>query len=259
MIILLHSSKSMRQPQPQQAVTQPQLLDKAIDLHAYLKTLSTKGLTKAMHISPSLAIKVHQQIVEWNSNPKQQSLAIDSFVGDIYSGLRANDLTATDRNYAQEHLVILSGLYGLLRPFDGVRPYRLEMAYRFPRPPFNNLYTFWGSNLAKVLPSDEVIINTSSHEYTEAILPHLTNKTIITPSFLTINPSTMQPTQVIVHTKMARGALARWLITGHAQDISLINQFSDLGYRYEQQHSTPTQPVFICKQFGGIGLSQRLL
>jgi len=131
MIILLHSSKSMRAPATKRPYRAPQLLDKAIELDAYLKTLSPATLARAMKLSKPLARKTHQLIADWNADETRQSLAIDSFMGDIYSGLQAHELSQSDRDYADQVLYILSGLYGVLRPYDGIRPYRCEMGYRF--------------------------------------------------------------------------------------------------------------------------------
>ncbi|GHO47710.1 hypothetical protein KSX_58730 [Ktedonospora formicarum] len=124
---------------------EPLLLEKARRLDTYLKTLSPLQLTKIMSISPALAEKTHALIAAWAAKPEDQSLAVDSFVGDIYSGLHANDLSPADRDYADQTLRILSGLYGILRPYDGICPYRLEMGYTLPDPAFARLPIYWGS------------------------------------------------------------------------------------------------------------------
>ncbi len=139
--VLIHSSKTMRSPVAVSPVTTPQLIDKAKPLAAYLQTLTAAQLQSAMHISETLSHKVRGTLALWNTDPNQQSLAVDSFVGDIYSGLRAGALSNADRDYAQQSLRILSGLYGILRPYDGVCPYRLEMGYKLPDQPFGNLRT----------------------------------------------------------------------------------------------------------------------
>src|SRR5688500_12158910 len=160
--ILLHSSKTMRQA-PASRLTAPHLIKKASKLGNYLKTLTPTQLEKAMHISPKLALETYQHLQKWTNQP--QSIAIDSFVGDIYSGLQARDLTPEDRAYANKTLFILSGLYGAVRPLDGISTYRCEMAYKFPDEPFCNLYKYWGSDIAAQLPEQGAIINTSSAEY----------------------------------------------------------------------------------------------
>jgi len=248
----------MRAPLPAAPATTPVLLHKTTPLAQYLQTLTVDQLQAAMHVSGPLASKVHSTFADWNTKPDQQSLAVDSFVGDIYSGLRASTLSQADRDYAQQHLRILSGLYGILRPYDGVRPYRLEMGYKLPDQPFSNLYTYWGQDIANTLPEAGLIVNLSAVEYTKTVLPYVDADRVIAPRFLTVNPKTGNPSQVIVHTKIARGAFARWLMTSRITDREKMVQFTDLNYRYDASLSTPAEPTFVCKDFGGIGLSMRL-
>jgi cytoplasmic iron level regulating protein YaaA (DUF328/UPF0246 family) len=259
MIILLHSSKTMRQPAAPPAVThKPQLLSRATQLASYLQTLSDSQIAATMHISAKLAAATQARIAAWNTVPAKQSLAIDSFVGDIYSGLQASDLSADDRDYADTTLRILSGLYGILRPYDGICPYRLEMGYRLPDQPYTNLYNYWGRAIAGCLPSTGPIINVSSLEYTKTITPFVDPDRVITPQFLTLDPKTGQPTFVVVHAKIARGAYARWLITSRTTNPADLTAFSDIGYLYDTAQSTAAQPTFVCETFLGKGLSMRL-
>jgi uncharacterized protein len=256
--VLIHSSKTMRSPLGTAPATTPLLIDKAKPLAAYLQTLTGQQLQTAMGISDSLTGKVHDTLIAWNADSDQQFLAVDSFVGDIYSGLRASTLDTADRDYAQQSLRILSGLYGILRPYDGVRPYRLEMGYKLPDQPFDNLYTYWGSDIANTLPSAGLVVNLSAVEYTKTVLPFIDPARVISPRFLTIDAKTGEPRQVIVHTKIARGAFARWLMISRVTLPSEMLQFNDLGYRYDATLSTRSEPTFVCKAFGGIGLSMRL-
>lgn len=259
MIILLHSSKTMRHPAPAAGATvrRPQLLAQAKLLHAHAAGLSVEQIAKVMHVSPALAAKTQAQIAGWHSEPARQSLALDSFVGDIYSGLRAGGLSPADRDYADTTLRILSGLYGILRPYDGICPYRLEMGYTLPAP-IGSLYSFWGRTIADCLPADGLIINTSSVEYATTITPYVDAARIITPRFLTVDPHTQEPAFVVVHAKIARGAFARWLIVNRATNAAELLRFTDLGYSFEPAMSTPGEPVFVCREFGGKGLSVRL-
>lgn len=248
----------MRSPRAAVPATTPLLIDKTKPLAAYLQTLTAAQLQTTMHISAPLSVKVYDALAAWNAEPDQQSLSIDSFVGDIYSGLRASSLSKDDRDYAQQTLCILSGLYGVLRPYDGVRPYRLEMGYRLPDQPFSNLYEFWGADIAATLPKEGSVINLSAAEYTKTVMPYLDAARVVAPRFLTLDPKTGEPKQVIVHTKIARGAFARWLMMSRVTSPSDLMQFNDLNYRYDAALSTPAEPTFVCKTFGGIGLSMRL-
>jgi cytoplasmic iron level regulating protein YaaA (DUF328/UPF0246 family) len=238
---------------------QPQLIEKAQELDTYLKTLSPKQLSKCMHLSPALAEKTHELIQMWTADPKSQSMAIDTFLGDIYSGLHAGDLSAKDREYADKTLIILSGLYGCIRPFDGIYPYRLEMGYKLPSKRYANLYKFWGEEIAKSVPPTGNIVNLSAVEYSQTITPFVDPSRVITPHFMTASPKTGEPTFVVVHAKIARGAFARFLITERIEDTKDLSNFSDLGYELNKQLSTEDKPVFVCQEFGGKGRSIRLL
>ena len=240
------------------ALAQPELLGKAIQLDAYLKTLSPLALGKAMNLSPALASKTHTLITGWTAKPSNQRPTIDSFLGDIYSGIQISSWTTSDREYADKTLRILSGLYGILKPLDGICPYRLEMGYKLPKKSYANLYHYWGKAIAATLPASGPIINLAAVEYSKTVTPFVEAERVIAPSFLTISPKTGQPTFVTVHAKIARGAFARWLIINRINKISDLPKFSDIGYRYDKQLSTLHVPVFVCKEFGGIGLSMRL-
>ncbi len=258
--ILLHSSKTMRPAEkldvPYQA---PRLLDKTIELAEYLRRLSVKDIESSMQLSPAMAEKTHHLLSNWSANPDTLRPAIDAFLGDIYSGLQVPTFSPADRTYANKHLFILSGLYGVLRAHDSIHPYRLEMGYKLPDEPYKSLYKFWGDAIAKQLPASSTIINLSAVEYTKAVFPYLPkSQQIITPKFLTVSPKTGEPAFVTVHAKVARGAFARWLIQNQINTPADIIKFSDIGYAYDKATSTPEQPVFVCKEFGGIGLSVRL-
>jgi len=259
MIVLLHSSKTMRDrsTEPHVPLRAPQLVAQATQIDAYLKTLSAQELATSMHLSPALAQKTHELIEAWNTDPARQTPAIDAFIGDIYSGLRANDFTADERSYADKTLYILSGQYGVLRALDGIFPYRLEMGYKLPAPEFKNLYKFWGDAIARCLPETGTIVNASSAEYMQTVLPFVDQARVVTPQFLTVDPKTHQPAFKVVHAKIARGAFARWMIKTRVQTAAELTGFDDLGYRYDPALSTPAQPTFVCQTFEGKGLSMK--
>lgn len=256
--ILLHSSKTMRyadsNDKPYQA---PQLLLRAELLANYLSTLSLTQIEDCMNVSRRKAETVQFYCQYWSSHPQKQQPAIDAFLGDIYSGLQVQTFNSDDRVYANEHLIILSGLYGGLKALDSVDSYRLEMGYGLPDKRYSNLYRFWGDSIAELIPRVNVVINLSAVEYTKAVLPYIKNR-VITPKFMTVSPKTGEPTFVTVHAKIARGAFAHWLITNRISDTERLPEFQELGYQYDDTISTPEQPVFICQQFKGLGLSVRL-
>lgn len=236
----------------------PEFIEEAKILDEHLKKLDQESITNIMKISPNLAKTTQDKIKEWSSEGSKQTSAVDTFVGDIYSGLQVVNWTNSDKEYAQNNLRIISGLYGILKPYDGVKPYRLEMGYPLKFEKYKNLYEFWGKKLAQSLPNDDIIINLSAEEYTKTILSYVDQERVISPRFLTINPKTKEPTFVVVHAKIARGSFANWLIKQKADNQTDLTKFNDLGYRYYKSLSSPNQPVYICESFGGIGLSVRL-
>ncbi len=260
MVVLIHTSKTMRsQPPAARPTTVPALLDRAVELQEYMRTLTPRRLATVMELSPSLADKVHQQIAAWTADPEAQWPAVESFLGDIYSGLQVTGFSAADRTYAGRHLRILSGLYGILRPYDGISPYRLEMGYRLPEKRYANLYRFWGSSVAEQLPASGPIVNLAAAEYSKVVLDHVSPHRVITPRFLTVNPKTGVPAFVAVHAKVARGAFARWLILSRTKATAVsVTDFAELGYRFDPSASSPREPCFVCEDFEGKGLSIRL-
>lgn len=257
MQILLHSSKTMRVPDHRRApLGVPQLLTQAEELAEIWRGASPANIQSLMKVSDKKAVEAAQMYGAWSSDAAMQVPAIDAFIGDIYSGLQVQTWSDEDRAYAHRHLLILSGLYGGLRACDGVMPYRLEMGYKMPDG--RSLYQFWGDAIASLLPTDaDCILNLSAVEYTKALLPY-TNLPVITPKFLTVSPKTGQPTFVTVHTKIARGAFARWVVQNRVEDVAQLQNFSDLNYRYDPSLGITAQPVFVCHEFGGLGLSVRL-
>lgn len=256
--ILLHSSKTMRIPSDRHTpLSTPQLLAQAEELMNAWHGASVTEIQSLMKLSGKKVAEVKNLLDVWSTDGRMQIPAIDAFVGDIYSGLQVQTWSDEDRAYAQEHLLILSGLYGGLRACDGVMPYRLEMGYKLPDG--RSMYQFWGDFIASLIRSGtDCIFNLSAVEYTKAVLPYL-DIPVITPKFLTSSPKTGQPTFVTVHAKIARGAFARWIIQDRIEDISQLNNFVCLGYRYDASASTSTHPVFVCDTFGGLGLSVRLV
>ena len=254
--ILLHSSKTMHAaPLAHSPLSEPRFLTQATQLAQLWQQAPAERIAKNMKLSPAKTAEVQQLFANWSAYPAQPIPAMDAFAGDIYSGLQAGSFSAEQRRYAHDHLLILSGLYGVLRACDGIMPYRLEMGYKLPDN--TSMYHFWGDTLAAAIPAtSSALINLSAVEYTKALLPH-TQAHVITPKFLTISPKTGQPTFVTVHAKIARGAFAHWLITQRISDATHLPRFGELGYRYDAALSSPEQPVFVCQTFKGLGMSVR--
>ena len=257
--ILLHSSKTMRtRPETLLPYQAPQFLARAEELAGYLRSLDVSEVAHVMKLSPDKAASTVELMARWSSGESGSRPAIDAFIGDIYSGLQVHTWTPADRHEANGRLLILSGLYGGLSACDRVVPYRLEMGYRLPTMPEKNLYQYWGDTLATLLsPSAKSLVNLSAVEYTKALLPYI-NTPVVTPRFLTVSPKNGEPIFVVVHAKIARGAFAKWLVVNRIDNTEQLTLFDDLGYRYDASLSTPEQPVYVCQEFGGIGLSVRL-
>lgn len=256
--ILLHSSKTMRQPAEHSnaSTSTPMFEPQANELIVLVSQLSDEDLIRNFHLSPTLLKSTRVLLDNWTNTPTQP--AIDCFLGDIYSGLQASNLDAKDRLFAQKHLRILSGLYGVLSPLDGIRPYRLEMGYKIPALNTSKVSTFWRPLLQPVFHETSTLINLSAAEYTDAVIPELNKDTkVISPKFLTINPKTNNPTFVAVHAKIARGAYAHWMIKNRLIDTARLTEFSELGYEFSRELSSETEPVFIAETFKGLGLSVR--
>ena len=241
---------------PTRELSEPIFKAQADELTDYMQELTVAELEKVMHISPKLAAEVEDLYYTRLEQPL--SATVEAFRGDIYSGLRALEWSDAEKDFAQKHLKILSGLYGVLRPFDAIQPYRLELGYRLPDPKYKDLYNYWSDRIAESLPTNGPIINVTSDEYAKVVLPFLDPTRIITPVFLTQKAAGTEPVFVVVHAKIARGAYARWVIKRGLPTVDGLEKFDDLGYVYDAERSTPAQPVYVCQAFGGIGLSQRL-
>jgi len=257
-VILIHSSKTMRSETAGGAKGEPVLLYRARELVNYVRTLTPRQLGTVMTLSTAMAERTHELFVEWSTAPDDLSPAIETFTGDIYSGLQAASFSPADRRYANGHLRILSGLYGILRPYDGISPYRLEMGFRLPSPRFANLYRFWGSAIAGQLPAAGLVVNLAANEYSKVVLDHIDPARVVTPRFLTVDPRSGEPKFIVVHAKIARGAFARWLITQRVEKRSDLATFEELGYRLDPSRGSAREPCYVCTEFEGKGLSVRL-
>lgn len=261
MIILIHSSKTMRTGTGNNHLddyTEPYFIAQASELADFIKSLNQAQISEIMKVSSALALDVQNIYANWE--PKGKTPAISSFIGDIYSGLQAPSLSNLDIKFAQEHLRILSGLYGILGPLDLINPYRMEMAYKLKGFKIPSLYKFWGGEIAKQISGHKVILNLSSDEYFKAVGKHLkAEQQVITPKFLTQDVRSNQPKFMAVHAKIARGSFANWVIKNKITKAEELSGFNQIGYKFIPELSLSLeQPVFVCQEFGGKGLSLRL-
>ncbi len=231
--------------------TQPELLEHSKILVDILKQKSIEDLIKLLNISYGLAETNLQRYQQWMppftlDNAKQAVLA---FNGDVYEGLKATEMSQDDLDFAQDHLRILSGLYGVLRPLDLIQPYRLPMGTKLVNPRGKNLYQFWGDlitetlNNALVYHKNKVLVNLASNEYFKAINTDKVNGRIITPVFKEYKNGNLRV--ISFYAKKARGMMARYVITNRIDDIEGLKGFNMDGYKFEQSLSTGDKLVFV--------------
>ena len=210
--------------------SRPKFAKEADELVKKMASLSEKQIAKLMGISPKLAKLNFERFQEFATAPQKQ--AILAYMGDVYTGLNAADFKEKDFDFAQENLLILSGLYGLLRPLDLIKPYRLEMGTKI------GLYDFWGSNLTNEL-GDDIIINIASEEYAKAVKP----KNIINVDFYEMKNG--KPKIVGIFAKKARGMMARYIIKHQITKPEEIKKFTDGGYKFNGKTSDAGNFSFI--------------
>lgn len=232
-------------PKPQ---TTPDFAEDARALAQVAQGLSVADLQNLMSISKDLAALNHARFAAF-AGENDLRPAIFAFAGDTYAGLEAKSLSENGLRYAQDHLRILSGLYGLLRPMDAIAPYRLEMGSRLKNPAGPNLYAYWGDRLAKGLnkaaetAQSEILVNCASVEYFEAVDRRALTLRVITPQFLEDKPE--GPKIVSFFAKKARGAMARFVMEHRLRDADALKAFDLGGYRYCSDLSTEDRPAFL--------------
>jgi len=252
MIILLSPAKDLAIETPVvKDATQPVLLDHSIPLVQKLKTLPAKKLSALMDLSAKLGELNKERYARWSTpfTSKNARPAVFTFNGEVYRGLDARTLSSDDLRFAQHHLRILSGLYGVLRPLDLMQDYRLMMGTPFGIGKAKNLYAYWGDRITDALKADlkksgtPVVVNLASGEYSKAAqLPKL-GVQVITPEFRDKVGSAYKSLQVYV--KHQRGAMARYIIQHRILDAKGIMAYDHDGYRFAAEESSDTKWVFL--------------
>lgn len=223
----------------------------AVSLANTARRLPIKKLQELMSISPDLAKLNAQRFRDFSENPSDDSTkqAAYAFAGDTYLGLEAGSLDPDEVAFAQGHLRILSGLYGVLRPLDSIQPYRLEMGSRLATRRGKNLYAYWGSRIAETLNTlaessrSTVLVNCASQEYFGAVDLEALSLQVVTPQFLEDRPG--GPKVISFSAKKARGAMARFIVQNRIQDPRDLVGFESGGFKYTAERSTLEAPVFI--------------
>ena len=254
MLMLLSPSKTQDfispLPKALPAATQPAFLDQSETLVKLLRKLSLQDLQELMGISPNLATlnKARYKNFSLPFTPENARACILAFQGDVYDGLQAENFTKAEFQFAQKHLRILSGLYGLLRPLDLMQPYRLEMGIKLKNKAGRDLYRFWGSQLSEAVneaakqAKSEFIINLASEEYASGLDRKALKVPLVSPQFKEEKGNQLRI--LALFAKRARGAMARHLIQYGGTDLHALHSFETDGYRYRPDLSTPEKPVF---------------
>lgn len=234
---------------PTQEFSSPLFLKEAERLNKLLKKKSARSLSKLMSISADLGLLNYERNQQWelpftshNARP-----AVYAFAGDVYRGIDAHGLTNQQREYLQDNLRILSGLYGLLRPMDLIQPYRLEMGTRIKVGVSKNLYAFWQKRITQALneelQEDDFLLNLASNEYFKAIDKKTLKAPIINTAFKDFKDGEYK--MIGFFAKYARGLMARYLAATNAKTLEDVKGFNLEGYGYSEALSTTHELVFI--------------
>ncbi len=230
--------------------TMPSFLDQSQALIDILRKMSVPDLAQLMRMSVKLAELNFERYAQWHTpftpdNAKQAALCMK---GDVYSGLDAESFTPDDFAFAQDHLRILSGLYGLLRPLDLMQAYRLEMGTRLESERGKDLYAFWGGRITLALNRllaerhSRVLINLASNEYFKAVRTQDLQAHIVTPHFKELKSGGYRT--IGLFAKKARGLMSRFMIKNRIDDAAALKDFAEEGYRFDAELSSDNDWVF---------------
>lgn len=246
MIVLISPSKSIMKQSPPKGLKMsdtffPEKTEKIVNK---LQKLNAKQLGKLLNISPELADLNYDRFQQWDNTEKKPALWMYS--GDVYNGIDAYSLNNKQIDYAQEKLMIISGLYGLVRPLDGIQPYRLEMKTNTKKLVSKDLYEYWKEEIATKLQllKDEYVLICASKEYSKAVIDGLSNDiTAITPRFMQETKDGLREKGLFA--KYGRGLLARYAIDNEISEPEELKKFNKYGFKYSEELSKPTEMVYI--------------
>ncbi|MDQ2090973.1 peroxide stress protein YaaA [Marimonas arenosa] len=253
MLIVVSPAKRLNEdPQAKFDLTEPMFQDQAEDLAGVARGLNQGEIAKLMGISDKLSKLNYERYREFGE--MKRGAAALMFDGDTYAGLEANSLDQDEMTWAGEHLRILSGMYGLLRPTDAIEPHRMEMGSRLKNPRGKNLYDWWGGQIAEALNAQaeaigtDILINCASEEYFKAVDRNALKLRVITPVFKEMRQGT--PKIVSFFAKKARGSMARFIIERRLTDPEALKSFDMGGYAYRPEMSESHTLVFLRDEEG---------
>ena len=228
--------------------SEPIFADQAFKINNTIKNLSAPDLSSLMSISPKLSELNWSRNQDFQKIDSKEKEAIFAFNGDVYDGIDANSINKSNYEKLQNSLRILSGLYGILKPFDKIKAYRLEMGTKISINGSKNLYDFWKENVTNSLIDEinenEIIVNLASNEYFSVIDKTLIPNTIVTPQFKDFKNGKLKI--ISFYAKKARGLMTRFLIDNDIKSLSDIESFNSSGYMFSQNETTNhLEPVFV--------------
>jgi len=231
--------------------TAPQFIEHSEKLIKELRKYSPKKLQQLMSISDDLAQLNVERYQQWTTNHDAENTkqALFTFTGEVYAGLNATSFKKNELEYAQQHLRILSGLYGVLKPMDAIHAYRLEMGTKLKIGKKSNLYEFWGDTIVKEINNtlkannDKVLVNLASNEYFKAVNKKKLATPVITPVFKDFTNG--QYKTVMVYAKKARGAMAAFIMKNKIKTIEELTAFDTDGYLFNEEASSSKELVFL--------------
>lgn len=253
MLIVLSPAKTLDYESESKIRTQttPELLDQSVKLVEVMKKKTPKQIAALMGVSDALAQLNHQRYQDWEMPMPADATkqAVLAFKGDVYLGLEADRMTEKQLLRAQDHLRILSGLYGVLRPLDAMLPYRLEMGTALKTRRGKDLYAFWGARITDSINAQLAathtgqLLNLASNEYFRSLQKKNIQADIIAPVFKDNSKGNYKV--ISYFAKKARGTMASWVIRNKVKTLKKLVQFDGDGYRYDESSSTEAAPVFL--------------
>jgi cytoplasmic iron level regulating protein YaaA (DUF328/UPF0246 family) len=250
MLIVLSPAKALNFTAPAKPtlMTTPEMAADIAELSAAAKKLTVRQLKSLMDLSDNLATLNRERFQAFDPAMEDGLQAAFAFNGDVYSGLKARELDKKSLAYAQDHVRILSGLYGLLKPLDGIQPYRLEMGTSLKTRRGKTLYAFWGDLIANALNAqamgakDQTLVNAASQEYFGAVDRKALKLPVVNLRFLEEKDG--EAKIISFYAKKARGLLARYAIDHRIENHADLKAFDSEGYRFQAQVSSDTEWVF---------------
>lgn len=252
MLITISPAKTLDYESPLATAkfTQPELLAESQKLIKECRKLTPADIASLMKISDKLAGLNAARFAEWHADftPENARQAILAFKGDVYTGMQAETFSPADFEFAQSHLRILSGLYGILRPLDLMQPYRLEMGISLKNTRGKNLYEFWGDIITKQLnqalaqQKDQVLVNLASDEYFKSVNTQKLDGQIIKPVFL--DEKNGKYKVISFYAKKARGLMSRFIIQNKLTKTDQLSDFNLEGYQFDESQSKGNELIF---------------